>query len=239
MKTIGIIGGMSAESTAIYYELFNKGVRDKLGGLHSAELLIRSLDFAPIAEMQASGRWAQAGEVLAAAATGLQCGGADLIVLATNTMHKVIEAVEMAVTVPVVNIADCTARAIKNAGLQRPGLIATRFTMEDGFYVDRLLKQFGLDPIVPEADERAEVHKIIYEELCQGIVTEPSRAAYVAVAAKLIARGADCIILGCTEVCMLLDKGNVDVPVFDTVALHVDEALRRALDQAPCPSVGA
>lgn len=230
MKLIGVLGGMSAESTAIYYNLFNSRVRERLGGLHSAELLIRSVDFAPIAEMQAQGAWAEAGERLAAHAAQLERAGAQMIVLATNTMHKVIGHIERTVSVPVVHIADATGAAIKAAGHRRPGLMATRFTMEDSFYVGRLGEQFGLEAVVPREADRAETHRIIYAELCQGIIEDASRDAYVAIAERLVESGADCLILGCTEVGLLLDKTNVSVPVFDTVALHVEAALAKALE---------
>lgn len=230
MKLIGVLGGMSAESTAIYYKLFNDQVRARLGGLHSAELLLRSVDFAPIADLQAKGRWEDAGVLLAKRAEELERAGAELLVLATNTMHKVIGHIERAVRVPVVHIADATGSAIQAAGHKRPGLMATRFTMEDSFYVGRLGEKFGLDALVPDAADRAETHRIIYEELCQGVIRDASRHAFVAIAKRLHDSGADSLILGCTEVGLLLGADNVEVPIFDTVALHVQAALAKALE---------
>ncbi|MDR3495532.1 MAG: aspartate/glutamate racemase family protein [Ancalomicrobiaceae bacterium] len=229
MKTIGIIGGMSAESTRIYYDRLNSETRRRLGGLHSADVIIRSLDFAPIAELQAAGRWDEAGRVLAAAARGLEAAGAEILLLATNTMHKVAAAIETVATVPFVHIADATAERIVAAGCRRPALIATRFTMEEDFYVGRLRQRFGLEVMVPEADERAMVHRVIYDELCLGMVVDRSRLAYEDLARRLIERGADGIILGCTEVGMLLNAANVAAPVFDTSLIHVDAALDLAL----------
>lgn len=229
MRTIGIIGGMSAESTALYYDRLNAEVRERLGGLHSAELLIRSLDFAPIAALQSAGRWEEAGRRLGDAAAALERGGADLVLLATNTMHKVIAAVEGATSLPVLHIADATGEAIRAAGLSRPGLIATAFTMEDDFYVGRLRERFGLDCVVPEAGDRRRIHAVIYDELCRGSISDASRAEFEAIAARLVAAGADSLILGCTEVGLLLGPDNVEVQVFDTVTIHAAAAVAQAL----------
>lgn len=229
MKTIGILGGMSAASTRIYYAELCRLVRERLGGLHSPELLIRSVDFAPVAAMQAAGDWAQAGAVLNAAALGLQRGGADFLILATNTMHKLAGPMMQGLTIPLLHIADATAEAILARGLRRPGLMATAFTMEQAFYTGRL-EAAGLSPLIPEAEDRALTHRIIYDELCRDIVTPESRRSYEAIAARLMARGADCLILGCTEVGMLLDQTNVAVPVFDTVLVHCQAAIAQALD---------
>lgn len=228
MRTIGILGGMSAASTQIYYRELCKLMRLRLGGLHSPQLLIRSLDFAPIAELQAAGDWDGAGRVLNAAALALQAGGADVLILATNTMHKLAGPMMEGVSIPLIHIADATAAAIRAAGLSSPGLMATAFTMEQTFYRDRLAAA-GLAPLIPDATDRAGVHRIIYEELCRDIVTEDSRAAFVGIARRLVARGADSLILGCTEVGMLLDQGNVAVPVFDTTLIHCAAALDWAL----------
>ncbi|MEO3389428.1 aspartate/glutamate racemase family protein [Mesorhizobium sp. CAU 1741] len=229
MKTIGILGGMSAASTQIYYRELCTLARHRLGGLHSPELLIRSLDFARIEVMQAAGEWREAGKVLNAEALALERGGADLLILATNTMHKLADEMMRGVSIPLLHIADATARRIRDAGLSRPGLMATAFTMEQAFYTDRLAAA-GLVPMIPVAADRAVTHRIIYEELCREIVRDESRAAYVAIAGRLIERGADCLILGCTEVGMLLDQGNVPVPVFDTTLVHCEAALDMALD---------
>ncbi|KAA0969791.1 aspartate/glutamate racemase family protein [Aureimonas fodinaquatilis] len=228
MKTIGILGGMSAASTQIYYRELCALTKQRLGGLHSPELLIRSLDFAHIETLQKSGQWDEAGEVLNREATALENGGADFIILATNTMHKLAEQMMQGVSIPLLHIADATAFAIQERGLRAPGLMATAFTMEQSFYLDRL-KVAGLEPIVPNAADRAATHQIIYEELCRGIVTEESEAAYVSIAARLETRGADCLILGCTEVGMLLNESNVPIPVFDTTLIHCNAALDMAL----------
>jgi len=228
MKTIGILGGMSAASTQIYYRTLCDLTRDRLGGLHSPELLIRSLDFAQIEALQMKGDWNAAGDILNAQAKALQKGGADFIILATNTMHKLADQMMQDVDIPLLHIADATAQAINAAGLTSPGLMATAFTMEQTFYIDRL-KAAGLHPNIPNDADRAETHRIIYEELCKDIITAPSEAAYVAIAARLAEAGADCLILGCTEVGMLLNHGNVDIPVFDTTLIHCEVALNMAL----------
>ncbi|WP_259444878.1 aspartate/glutamate racemase family protein [Neotabrizicola shimadae] len=225
---IGILGGMSAASTQIYYRLLCELTRDRLGPKHSPELLIRSLDFAPIAAAQAAGDWDGLGRLLNREAKALQAGGAEVLLLATNTMHKLADEMTAGVGLPMVHIADATARAIRAAGLSRPGLMATAFTMEQDFYTGRL-RAAGLAPVVPGAEDRAETHRIIYEELVQDVVSEPSRQSYEAIAGRLAAAGADCLILGCTEVGMLLNQGNVPVPVFDTVKIHCETALEAAL----------
>ena len=228
MKTIGILGGMSCESTALYYARLNAGARARLGGLHSADCLIRSVDFAVIEAMQAQGDWDAAGAALAEAARGLEAGGAALLILATNTMHKVAGSVEGAVSIPFIHIADATAAALKSAGHVRPGLMATAYTMEQAFYVDRL-RAAGLDPVIPGEADRAETHRIIYEELCLGEARAESRAAYEAIAGRLAGAGADALILGCTEVGMLLGPQNSPLPVFDTANIHADAALEASL----------
>jgi aspartate racemase len=232
MKTIGIIGGMSCESTALYYERLNGLVRTRLGGLHSARVIVWSFDFADIAALQAQGRWDDAAAALADAGKRLEGAGAEVVLLATNTMHKVFDTVQAGVSVPMLHIADATGAAIARAGLKRPGLIATAFTMEQDFYVGRLRERFGLDVRVPDAEDRSLVHGIIYDELCRGRVAADSRATFERVAGRLIEGGADCIILGCTEVTMLLGTGNVSVPVFDTTSIHVAAAVDAALDHA-------
>ncbi|SEO93142.1 aspartate racemase [Luteibacter sp. UNC138MFCol5.1] len=228
MKTIGILGGMSAASTQIYYRELCRLTAERLGGLHSPELLIRSVDFADIEALQAAGAWDRAGERLNEEAKALERGGADVLVLATNTMHKVAARMMDGVGIPLLHIADATASRIVAAGFRSPGLMATAFTMEQTFYTDRLAAA-GLDVILPGADDRAETHRIIYEELCRQIVSDTSREAYVGIARRLVDRGADCLILGCTEVGMLLDQGNVSVPVFDTTLVHCEAAIALAL----------
>ncbi|MEM8645751.1 MAG: aspartate/glutamate racemase family protein [Pseudomonadota bacterium] len=228
MKTIGILGGMSAASTQIYYRELCDLTRARLGGLHSPELLIRSLDFAAIEALQMSGQWEAAGAVLNREAKALENGGADVLILATNTMHKLADQMMAGVTIPFIHIAEATAKAITAQALKSPGLMATAFTMEQTFYTERLVEH-GLQPMVPGDGDRAETHRIIYEELCKDVVTDPSRQAYEAIAARLIAEGADSLILGCTEVGMLLNQTNVEVPVFDTTLIHCETALDFAL----------
>lgn len=228
MKTIGILGGMSAVSTQMYYRELCKRTQELLGNLHSPELLIRSLDFAKIEALQAADKWEQAGEILNREAKALERGNADFIILATNTMHKLASKMMQNVSIPLLHIADATAASIQQQGLRSPGLMATAFTMEQSFYTDRLIAA-GLTPITPEADDRAETHRIIYEELCRNVVTQKSEEAYIAIAQRLVDRGADCLILGCTEVGMLLNQSNVPVPVFDTTLLHCNAALKMAL----------
>lgn len=228
MKTIGILGGMSAASTQIYYRELCNLTRERLGGLHSPELLIRSLDFAVIEELQMQGKWDVAGAVLNEEAKALERGGAEMIVLATNTMHKLASEMMAGVSIPLLHIADATADAIKRDSLRSPGLMATAFTMEQIFYTDRL-KAASLRPIIPNDQDRTEVHRIIYEELCKGVTTKKSEAAYIQIASRLVEDGADSLILGCTEVGMLLNQTNVPVPVFDTTLIHCAAALDRAL----------
>ena len=233
MKVIGLIGGMSCESTAHYYARLNERVRAALGGLHSAEILMWSVDFAPIAQMQADGRWQEAGAGLADIAKRLEAAGADVIVLATNTMHKVADAIEAAVSIPFLHIADATALKIREAGKRKPAIMATRFTMEQDFYTGRLRDKFGLECLVPDEADRALVHQIIYDELCVGRVSETSRQAFAGVARRLAEGGADCLVLGCTEVGMLLDERNAPLPIFDTTLIHADAAVDFALGFVP------
>jgi len=228
VKTIGVLGGMSWESTRHYYELLNQGVKERLGGLHSARLLIYSVDFAPIARMQADERWDEAGEELARAAAALERAGADFLVLATNTMHRVAADIERRVQVPLLHIADPTAAAVRGRGLRRAGLLATRFTMEQTFYSERLARH-GLEVIVPPEPDRALVHRVIYDELCLGVVSSTSRDQLRRVAADLASAGADAIIFGCTEIMMLLGQEDVPVPAFDTTALHAAAAVELAI----------
>lgn len=227
MKTIGIIGGMSWESSAQYYALINRHTASRRGGLHSAPIILDSLDFATIETLQARGDWQRAGELLAASARRLQAAGADLLVLATNTMHIVAEDIESAVSVPFLHIADPTADALLADGAGTVGLLGTRFTMEMDFYKDRLRAR-GLEPLVPEVD-RTNLDGIIYNELCRGIVSDASRAVYVEAIERLAARGAEAIILGCTEIGMLISDDDSPLPVYDTTALHAAAAVEAAL----------
>jgi len=229
MKRIGLLGGMSWESSSEYYRLVNEAVRDRLGGLHSADCVLRSVDFAAVEVLQREGRWAEAGRLLAGEAAGLVVAGAELVVLCTNTMHKVAEEIAGAVEVPFVHIADTTAGAVRTAGLTRVGLLATAYTMEQDFYVGRLRDKHGLAVIVPEPDDRALVHRVIYDELCVGVVRDDSRAAYRRVMADLAERGAQGILLGCTEIDLLVGPADAPVPVFDTTRLHAERAVELAL----------
>lgn len=229
MRTIGLIGGMSWESTVHYYRIINEEVRRRLGGLHSAQLVMYSVDFAPIGRMQAEARWGDAGDALADAAARLERAGADFVVVCTNTMHKVAPVIEARVGIPMLHVTDATGAAIRARGLSRVGLLGTRFTMEQAFYRDRLVERFGLDVITPPDADRTRVHDIIYDELCQGRIEDASRDAYRAIIARLVAQGAQGIILGCTEISLLIGAQDVAVPVFDTTALHAIAAVDRAL----------
>lgn len=231
MKCLGVLGGMSWESTLLYYRLLNQGVATRLGGLHSARLVLHSVDFAPLAALQAAGDWAGAAQLLADAARGLRAAGAQGLVLATNTMHKVAADVEAAAELPLLHIADATGAAIVTAGLRRVGLLGTRFTLDDASIVqDRLRQRFGLDLLLPDAAGREAVHRIIYDELCRGVVRDGSRAVYRAVIDDLRARGAQGVILGCTEITLLVDAASSPLPVFDSTALHAAAALDWMLD---------
>lgn len=229
MKTIGLLGGMSWESTLPYYRHINEAVRERLGGLHSARLVLYSLDFHEIEALQRQGDWAAAGTLLADAARRLESAGANFLLLCTNTMHKVADAIEAASALPLLHIADPTAAAIQAAGLQRVGLLGTRFTMEQPFYRQRLEDRHGIQVLVPDEPDRAEVHRVIYEELCRGVVSEVSRQAYRQVISRLVARGAKAVILGCTEIGLLVRADDAEVPLFDTCVLHAQAAAERAL----------
>ncbi|RDZ26609.1 aspartate/glutamate racemase family protein [Lysobacter silvisoli] len=224
MKTLGLLGGMSWESTVPYYRLINQTVKERLGGLHSARLLLYSVDFAEIERLQHAGDWEQAGRVLGEAARGLRAGGAELLVICTNTMHKVADTVQALSGLPLLHIADPTGEAILAAGLQRVALLGTRFTMEQDFYRQRLQERHGLEVLVPDADGRERVHRVIYDELCLGTVREESRREYQRIIAGLVARGAQGVILGCTEIGLLIGPQDVEVPAFDTTALHARAA---------------
>ena len=229
MKTIGLIGGMSWESTVPYYRQINETIKERLGGLHSAKIILYSVDFHDIERLQHAGDWEAAGAMLAAAARSLAAAGAQFLVLCTNTMHKVAPAIEAAVAIPLLHIADPTADAIKAAGIGRVGLIGTRFTMEQDFYRERLRQRHGLQVLVPPPADRAVVHRIIYDELCLGKIVADSRAEYRRVMADLAAQGAQAIILGCTEISLLVGDSDAAVPLFDTTAIHARGAAAFAL----------
>jgi aspartate racemase len=229
MKRIGLLGGMSWESSAEYYRLVNEATRDRLGGLHSADCVLRSVDFAEIEALQRTGRWEAAGARLASEAAALVDAGAELIVLCTNTMHKVADAITSAIDVPFVHIADTTAEAVRAAGLDTVGLLATAYTMEQDFYVGRLRERHGLEVLVPGAQDRRIVHSVIYDELCVGIVDDRSHDEYRRIMAGLADRGAQGILLGCTEIDLLVGAEDSPVPVFDTTRLHAERAVDLAL----------
>jgi aspartate racemase len=229
MKTIGLIGGMSWESTTEYYRLINEGVRSRLGGLHSAKCLMFSVDFAEIEELQRQGRWDEAGQVMAAAARSLERGGADFIVLCTNTMHKLTAQIEAAVSIPFLHIADATAARIRAAGSHSVGLLGTRFTMQEDFYKGRLETRYNLRVLIPPAQARETVHAVIYTELCLGITREESRQAYRQILHDLAQAGAQGIILGCTEIGLLVKPEDSPVPLFDTTLIHAEAAVEHAL----------
>ena len=231
MKTIGLIGGMSFESTAVYYRLINEMVRDTLGGIASAEVLLHSVNFAEIVGYQKAGRWDLAEKRLADCANGLEVAGADCVLICTNTMHLVADGVAARLSIPLLNIIDETASAIKGAGFSRPLLLATRYTMEHGFYTERM-RRHGLDPMVPEAVDRSLVHDVIFDELCAGEVKDASRQAYLAIIDKAKRAGADCVILGCTEICLLLDPDSLALPGFDSTTIHARAAVDFALQHA-------
>ncbi len=229
MKTIGLIGGMSWESTLPYYRQINEEVRARLGGLHSAKLILYSVDFHDVELLQEAGDWDAAGALLARTAVALQAAGADFLLLCTNTMHRVAGEIEAAVTIPLLHIADATAAAVADAGYATVGLLGTRFTMEEAFYRDRLQQVHGLRVVVPAAAARATVHRIIYDELCRGIIRRESRELYRKVIDELAAQGAQAIILGCTEIALLVGADDSPLPLFDTAAIHAQAAVDRAL----------
>jgi len=229
MKTIGLIGGMSWESSAEYYRLLNEQVKQHLGGLHSAECLMYSVDFEEIERFQSQGKWQEAGERLADVARSLEKGGAELIVLCTNTMHKVISSIEEAVSVPVLHIADATAKEIQANHLHTIGLLGTKYTMEQDFYKERIAER-GIEVLIPEATERDMINEIIFDELCLGKINHSSKVKYQQAIQNLIDRGAQGIILGCTEIGLLIHDEDAAVPLFDTAKIHVKAAVKEALD---------
>lgn len=229
MKCIGLLGGMSWESTVSYYQALNRGVRAKLGGLHSARVLLNSVDFAEIERLQHVGDWPATARLLAAEARKLQDGGADFLLIGTNTMHKVAPEIEAAIDIPLLHIADATAAKLRADGITRVGLLGTRFTMEQDFYKGRLQERFGLAVLVPDEAGRERVHRIIYDELCLGEIRESSRAEYLAIIEELAAAGAEAVILGCTEIALLVGDARAAVPLYDTTAIHAEAAVALAL----------
>ncbi len=229
MKTIGLLGGMSWESTQGYYRAINEGVKEALGGLHSAKLVLNSVDFAEIEACQQSGDWRKAGEILAQAAQGVEAAGADCLLICTNTMHKVAEDIDDAISIPLIHIADATGEALKQAGVKRVGLLGTAFTMEQDFYKGRLSERHDLEVLVPKAEDRALIHRVIFQELCVGITTNASKAEYLRIIEALKEMGAEAVILGCTEIGMLVTQADTDTPLFDTTEIHANAAVTFAL----------
>jgi aspartate racemase len=229
MKTIGLLGGMSWESTQTYYRLLNEGVKDRLGGLHSAKLVLFSVDFAEIEALQHKGDWPATADILSGAARSLEKAGADFLVIGTNTMHKVAPEIEQAIGIPLLHIADATAQVLKQDGVTRVGLLGTRFTMEQAFYRDRL-EAAGIEVLIPEENQRDEVHRVIYEELCRGEINSDSRNAYLDIVSSLSGRGAQAVILGCTEIGLLIGQADTEIPLYDTTEIHAAQAVELALN---------
>ncbi|WP_127583393.1 aspartate/glutamate racemase family protein [Paenibacillus koleovorans] len=229
MKTIGLIGGMSWESSLLYYQIINQVVKKKLGGHHSAKSLMYSVDFHEIKTLQHEGNWPEATRIMVEAAQKLKAGGADLLVICTNTMHKMAQEVEQAVSIPLLHIADATALEIVKDGIQKVALLGTAFTMEQDFYKGRLTQKYGLEVMVPNEVDRAVVHDIIYEELCLGIKKEESKQAYIKIIDDLVQNGAEAVILGCTEITLLISQADCNIPVYDTTRIHAESAVEFAL----------
>ncbi|MCL2916500.1 aspartate/glutamate racemase family protein [Shewanella corallii] len=228
MKTIGLLGGMSWESTASYYAMINQGVKQELGGLHSAKLVLNSVDFAEIEKLQHEGNWACTAKMLTKAAVGVQAAGADFLLICTNTMHKVAPQIESVINIPLLHIADATADKLLDSGIDCVGLLGTRFTMEQDFYVSRLEAR-GIKVLVPDEAGRERVHQVIYQELCQGQIWDDSRNDYLAIMDKLVDQGAQGVILGCTEIGLLVKQSDTQTPLFDTTAIHAEAAVKLAL----------
>ena len=229
MKTIGLLGGMSWESTVGYYRSINEGVKSSLGSLHSAKIAMVSVDFDPIAKLQHEGNWEETGRLLAEAARGIQAAGADFLLICTNTMHKVAPQIEGAIDIPILHIADATADVLLQKGIKTVGLLGTAFTMEQDFYKGRLTDKHGINVVVPNEEDRGIVHDIIYQELCLGKQTADSRAEYVRIIGGLASQGAEAVILGCTEIGMLVNQSDTDVMLLDTTAIHAEKAVEAAI----------
>jgi aspartate racemase len=226
MRTLGIIGGMSWESTAQYYALINRGVRDRLGGLHSAPLIISSCDFAPVEKLQSAGKWDELGEVLKDTARRLEAAGAEGLLIATNTMHDMADEVAACASIPLLHIADALGEVLSGDGLKTVGLLGTRFTMERPFYVERLSSRFGIRVRIPDEKDRETVHRVIYEELCLGIMDDTSKDAYVSIMEKLVNDGAQAVVLACTEIGLLISGKDINLPLYDTTLIHAKVAVR-------------
>ncbi|MGR5140305.1 aspartate/glutamate racemase family protein [Photobacterium sp. DNB23_23_1] len=229
MKTIGLLGGMSWESTASYYKAINEGVKHELGGLHSAKIALYSVNFDEIEKLQHAGDWTATANILSQAAKSVEVAGADFLLICTNTMHKVAKDIEQAVSIPLLHIADATAQQLKSDGIKKVGLLGTRFTIEQDFYISHLTEQFGIEVVVPDLPDRDIIHRVIYDELCKGVLKEESRAEYVRITEKLAEQGAEAVILGCTEIALLISPKDTDVPLYDTASIHAEAAVKLAL----------
>jgi len=229
MKTIGMLGGMSWESTASYYRALNEGVKQALGGLHSAKICLFSVDFDEIETLQHRGDWEGTARILSSAAQSVEAAGADFLMICTNTMHKVAPDIERHISIPILHIADATGERLSQDGISKVGLLGTRFTMEQAFYKGRLRERFGIDVIVPSQQDRDLVHEVIYQELCLGKITESSKDSYLRVIGELFTNGAQAIILGCTEIALLISQQDTPVPLYDTTAIHADAAIELSL----------
>jgi len=229
MKTIGLLGGMSWESSSLYYSWINERIRHELGGLHSARIAMVSVDFQEIEDLQHNNKWKESGEVLSKAASQVEAAGADFLLICTNTMHKVASQIEEAITIPLIHIADATAEQIKDSGVKTVGLLGTNFTMEQDFYAGRLKEKHGLQVLIPPKEDREIVHQIIYKELVLGIVKKESRQKFLTIMKRLVDRGAEGVIEGCTEIVTLVKQEHTDIPLFDTTAIHAQKAVEMAL----------
>ncbi len=229
MKTIGLIGGMSWESSLEYYRILNETVKEKLGGMHSAKSLMYSVDFEDVEKLQYKGDWEKLTELMVEAARNLEAGGADLVIICTNTMHKMAEEVQAGVKIPLLHIADASAEKIMERGIKTVGLLGTKFTMEEDFYKGKLIEEFGIDVVIPSEEERQVVHDVIYNELCLGKVTPASKEKFKKIIQNLVSKGAEGVILGCTEIPLLIKQQDVEIPLFDTTEIHAKAAVEYAL----------
>lgn len=230
-KTIGLLGGMSWESTATYYRLLNEGIKKQLGGLHSAKICLVSVDFEEIEKLQHAGDWEGTAVILADAAQAIERGGADFLLICTNTMHKVAPQIAAAISIPILHIADATAEQLRADGIKKVGLLGTRFTMEQDFYKSRLTELYGIEVIVPNQQEQDAVHDVIYKELCLGRIEDSSRARYLQIIDQLAAEGAEAVILGCTEIALLVQQAHTEIPLYDTTAIHAEQAVLKSLSR--------
>ena len=229
MKTIGLLGGMSWESTVSYYQAINQGVKDKLGGLHSAKIMLYSVDFDEIEKLQHAGDWQATAGILSQAAQAIEAGGADFLLICTNTMHKVADAIQAQINIPVLHIADATAEQLIKDGISKIGLLGTRFTMEQDFYKGRLIDDFGLKVVVPSTSDQTIIHDVIYNELCLGQILDDSRKKFLNIVDKLYQQGAQAVILGCTEIALLINQSDTAIPLYDTTTIHAEAAVKLAL----------